>query len=153
MHNSFPVHWKKIWQTKFFKIFTRLLPMKGSLRSFVFIIHKAMLVGILYSLCGEMYFHIKENACLSEKVKSGLFIMSRLCSQKLLWKVFFFFVISSQDGKNDPADSCNKTINCNCYFALISTFIWFNFINGCVRSGNINTQSIFKVQRFSNYAF
>lgn len=54
-----------------------------------------MLVGCSVFAAWQVVFSHQRNARLSEKVKSGLFIMSRLCSQKMFSKTFFLF----QDGK------------------------------------------------------
>lgn len=91
-----------------------------------------MLVGMLYSLYGKQYFH-NVTPLLTKAALKGFFFF------------FSFFVVTSQDGKNDPADSCKKhklqLHICLLYFCIhLHTLL----VNESVRSGNVNTEYLLK---------
>lgn len=105
---------------------------KGSCAALFFIIHRAMLVGILYLLCGKHYFHTR-----GTQSQSGLH-RAPLLTQDALRGVWFSVLIA---GKTDPADLFSnhwlQTHICLLYFASLQLFTVF-FLLSIELSGQAN---------------
>lgn len=109
---------------------------KGSCAALFFIIHRAMLVGILYLLCGNIISIPEKRLCLRES-KSGLFRVSRLCSQKMLWEVFLFLfcLLAKLIQQIYSTNHRLQTHIYACYILLLcSNLLRFFIMSGAVRS-------------------
>lgn len=107
----------------------------------------------------QTVFPHQRNACLSQN-QWLIHNVTPLLTKDAL-KGFFFFCLSfcSQSGKNDPADSCNKSETATthlplifCYFALIYTVCFILVVMDVSGQATRNTHSISKVQWSSNYS-